>query len=142
MRPSSLIFRALTWRRRTPTATAERTMSAVGVKTASERLRQRSASSPTSSRASGGARVRARVEEEIMTAVKCVFIGTWAALRYYTGAPSDSHLRNTWPLCGILGFVPRPTHAWIVGRSFLLLRILCGGMSIENGLYGCLYIFC
>ena len=57
-------------------ATAERTMSAVGVKTASERLRQRSASSPASSRASGGARVRARVEEEIMTAVKCVFIGT------------------------------------------------------------------
>ena len=69
MRPSSSIFRALTWRRRTPTATAERTMSAVGVKTASERLRQRSASSPMSSRASDGARVRARVEEEIMTAV-------------------------------------------------------------------------
>ena len=37
--PSSSIFRALTWRRRTPTATAERTMSAVGVKTVSERLR-------------------------------------------------------------------------------------------------------
>ena len=35
----------------------------VGVKTASERLRQRSASSPASSSASGGARVRARVEE-------------------------------------------------------------------------------
>ena len=32
------------------------------VKTALERLRQRSASSPASSRASGGARVRARVE--------------------------------------------------------------------------------
>ena len=44
-------------------ATAERTMSTVGVKTASERLRQRSASSPASSRASGGARVRASVEE-------------------------------------------------------------------------------
>ena len=142
MRPSSSIFRALTWRRRTPTATAERTMSAVGVKTASERLRQRSASSPASSRASGGARVRARVEEEIMTAVRCVFIGTGAALRYYTGAPGDSHLRNTWPLCGILGFVPRPTHAWIVGWPFLLLRISCGGMSIENGLNGCLCIFC
>ena len=69
MRPSSSIFRALTWRRRTPTATAERTMSSVGVKTVSERLRQRSASSPVSSRASGGARVRARVEEEITTAV-------------------------------------------------------------------------
>ena len=95
--------------------TAERTMSAVGVKTASERLRQRSASSPASSRASGGARVRARVEEEIMTTVKCVFIGTGAAQRYYTGAPGDSHLRNTWPSCSMSEVVPRPTHAWIVG---------------------------
>ena len=111
MRPSSSIFRALTWRRRTPTATAEKTMSVAGVKTVSERSWQLSASSPASSRASGGARVRARVEEEIMTAVRCVFIGTGAALRYYIGAPGDSHLRNTWPLCGILGFVPRPTHA-------------------------------
>ena len=54
-------------------------MSAVGVKTASMRSRQLSASSPASSRASGGARVRARVEEEIMTAVRRVFIGTGAA---------------------------------------------------------------
>ena len=69
MRPSSSIFHALTWRRRTPTAMAERTMSAVDVKTVSERLRQRSTSSPASLRASGGARVRARVEEEIVTAV-------------------------------------------------------------------------
>ena len=59
-RPSSSIHRALTWRRRTPTATAERTVSAIGVKTASERLRQWSASSPASSRASGGARVLTR----------------------------------------------------------------------------------
>ena len=44
-------------------------MTAVGVKTVSERLRQRSAPSPAASRASGGARVRARVEEEIVTAV-------------------------------------------------------------------------
>ena len=142
MRPSSSIFRALTWRRRTPTATAERTMSTVGMKTALERSRQRSASSPASSRASSGARVRAREEEEIMTAMKCVFIGTGAALRYYTGAPGDSHLRNTWLLCRILGFVPRPTHAWIAGWSFLLLRVSSGGMSIENGLNGCLCIFC
>ena len=63
MRPSSSIFRALTWRWRTPTATAEKTMSAVGVKTTSVRSRQLSASSPASSRASGGARVCARVEE-------------------------------------------------------------------------------
>ena len=141
MRPSSSIFRALTWRRRTPTATTERTMSAVSVKTASERLRQRSASSPASSRASDGARVRARVEEEIMTAVRCVFIGAGAALRYYTGAPGDSHLRNTWPSCRILGFVPRLMHAWIVGLSFLLLRLSCGGMIIESGLKVCLCIF-
>ena len=44
-------------------------MSAAGVRTASEKSRQLSASSLASSRASGGARVRARVEEEIMTAV-------------------------------------------------------------------------
>ena len=117
-------------------------MSAVGVKTASERVRQRSASSPVSSSASGGARVHARVEEEIMTVVRRVFIGTGAALRYYTGAPGDSHLRNTWPSCSILGFVPCPTHAWIVGWSFPLLWVSGGGMSIENGLNGCLCIFC
>ena len=140
--PSSSISRALTWRRKTPTAMAEKTRSVVGMRTASRRSRQRSASLPASSRASGGARVRARVEEEIMTAVRRVFIGTWAALRYYTGAPGNSHLRNTWPLCRILGFVPRPTHAWIVGWSFLLLRVSSGGMSIENGLNGCLCIFC
>ena len=69
-------------------------MSAVGVKTASERLRQRSASSPASLRASGGARVRARVEEGDNDRGKCEFIVTGAALRYYLGAPGDSHLRN------------------------------------------------
>ena len=96
------------------------------MKTASERLRQRSASSPASSRASSGARVRARVEEEIMTMVWRVFIGTGAAQCYYTGAPDDSYLRNMWPSCSISGVVPHPTHAWIVGWSFLLLRISCG----------------
>ena len=85
-------------------------MSAVGVKTASERLRQLSASSPASSRASGGARVRARVEEEIMTVVRHVFIGTGAAQCYYTGAPGDSHLKNTWPSCNISEVAPR-SHA-------------------------------
>ena len=123
-------------------AMAERTMSAVGVKTASERLRQQSASSPTSSRASGGARVCVRVEEEIMTAVKCVFIGTGAALCYYTGAPGDSHLMGTWPSCSISGVVPRATHAWIVGWSFPLLQVSGEGTSIESGLNVCLCIFC
>ena len=61
-RPSSSAHRALTWRRRTPTATAERTMSAAGVRTTSEKSRQLSASSPASSRASGGARVLTEVE--------------------------------------------------------------------------------
>ena len=42
--------------------TAERTMSAAGVRTASEKSRQLSASSPVSSRASGGARVLMEVE--------------------------------------------------------------------------------
>ena len=102
---------ALTWLQRTPTATTEKTMSAVGVKTASERLRQRSASSPASSRASGGARVRARVEERIMTVVRRVFIGTGMAQRYYTGAPGDSHLRDTWLSWNTSEVVPRPTHA-------------------------------
>ena len=90
-------------------ATAEKTMSAVGVKTASERLQQRSASSPASSRASGGARVRARVEEEIMTGEACIYRDR-AAQCYYTGAPGDSHLRNTWPSCSISEVVPR-SHA-------------------------------
>ena len=85
-------------------------MSAVGVKTASERLRQRSASSPASSRASGGARVRARVEERIMSVVRRVFIGTGTAQCYYTGAPSDSHLRDTWLSYNTLEVVPR-SHA-------------------------------
>ena len=81
-------------------------MSAVGVKTASERLRQLSASSQASSRASGGARVCARVEERIMTVVRHVFIGTRTTRRYYTGAPGDSHLKDTWPSCNISEVVP------------------------------------
>ena len=67
-------------------ATAEKTMSAVGVRTASVRSRQLSASSLASSRASGGTRVCARVEEEIMTVVRRVFIGTWMAWCYYIGS--------------------------------------------------------
>ena len=126
MMPSSSVLRALTWRRKTPMATAERTMITVGVRTASEKLRQQSASSPASSSASGGARVRARVEEGDNDRGKCEFIGSGAALCYYIGAHGGSHLRNAWPVCGSLGFVPRPMHAWIVGWSFLLLRISCG----------------
>ena len=81
-------------------------MSAAGVKTTSVRSRQLSASSPASSRASGGARVRARVEEEIMTVMRRVFIGTGTAQCYYTGAPGDPHLKDTWPSCNISEVVP------------------------------------
>ena len=59
-RPSSSIHRALTWRRRTPTAAAERMMPAAGMRTASEKSWQLSTSSPASSRASDGARVLTR----------------------------------------------------------------------------------
>ena len=87
-------------------AMAEKTMSAAGVKTASERSQQLSASSPASSRATGGARVCARVEERIITVVRRVFIGTGTAQCYYIGAPSDSHLKDTWPSCNISEVVP------------------------------------
>ena len=50
-------------------------MSVAGVMTASVRSRQLSALSPASLRVSGGARVCARVEEEIMTGVRHAFIG-------------------------------------------------------------------
>ena len=85
-------------------------MSVASVETALERSRQLSASSPALSRASGGARVCARVEERIMTVVRRVFIGTGTAQRYYIGAPGDSHLKNTWPSCNISEVVPR-SHA-------------------------------
>ena len=76
--------------------TTEKTMSAASVKTASVRSRQLSASSPSSSRASGGSRVYARVEEEIMTGVRRACIGTGTAQCYYTGAPGGSQLKDTW----------------------------------------------
>ena len=90
--------------------TVEKTMSAVGVKTVSVRSRQRSASSPASSRASGGARVCARVEERIMIVVRHVFIGIGTAQCYYTGAPGDSHLKDTWLPCNTSEVVPH-SHA-------------------------------
>ena len=105
-----MIFHALTWRWRTPTAKAEKAMSVASVETALVRSRQLSASSSASSRASGGARVCARVEERIMTVVRCVFIGTGMAQCYYTGAPDNSHLKETWPSCNISEVVPR-SHA-------------------------------
>ena len=55
--PSSSISRALTWRRKTPTAMVDKTRSAAGVRTASRRSRQLSASSAAALRASVGARV-------------------------------------------------------------------------------------
>ena len=55
--PSSPISHALTWRRKTPTAAAEKTRSAASMRTASKRSRQLSASSPAMMEASDGARV-------------------------------------------------------------------------------------
>ena len=81
-------------------------MSAAGVKTASVRSRQLSASSPASSRASGGARVCARVEERIMTVVRCVFIRKGTTQHNYIGAPGGSHLKDTWHACNTLEVVP------------------------------------
>ena len=99
------------------------------------RSRQLRASSPASSRASGGARVRARVEEEIMTAVRCVFIGTGAALRYYTGAPGDSNMKDTWLSCNTSEVVPR-SHArpGLSGGRSHFSGFQVKGFSIENGL--------
>ena len=66
-----------------------------------------------------------------MTVVRRVFIGTGMAHCYYTGAPGDSHLRNTWPSCSMLEVVPRPMHAWIVGWSFPLLRVSGEELALE-----------
>ena len=93
-------------------------MSAAGVKTVSERSRELSASSPESSRAIGGARVCARVEERILTVVRRVFIGTGTAHRYYTGAPGGSHLKDTWRTCNTLEVVPR-SHACLDCRVLI-----------------------
>ena len=88
-------------------ATAEKMMSAAGVRTMSVRSRQLSASSPASSRASGGARACARVEERIMTGVRRVYIGTGTAQCYYIGAPGGSHLKDTWLSCNTSEVGPR-----------------------------------
>ena len=72
------------------------------------RSRQLSASSPASSRASGGARVcRGReVEEGFLTAMRCVFIRKGTAQRNYAGAPGGSHVRDTWRTCNTLEVLP------------------------------------
>ena len=79
-------------------------MSATGVKTVLERSRQLSASSPTSSGASGGARFcrGGEVEEGFLTAMGCAFIRKGMAQRNYAGAPGGSHLRDTWRTCNTL----------------------------------------
>ena len=74
------------------------------------RSRQLSTSSPASSRASGGARVCARVEEDIMTRVRRVLIWRGTTQCYYTGAPGGSHLKDTWLSCNTSEVVPR-SHA-------------------------------
>ena len=89
-------------------ATAEETRSAAGVRTASTRLRQLSASSPVSSTASGGARVceRWRGGRKILTAMGWVFIRKGMAQCNYAGAPGGSHMKGTWQACNTLEVVP------------------------------------
>ena len=80
----------------------------VGVKMASERLRQRSASSLASSRASGGARVRARVEEGDNDRGKCEYInvefdfGAPRELCAVSGSNTSYTVGNTTTKCSIL----------------------------------------
>ena len=56
-----------------------------------------------------------KVEEEIMTGVRHVFIETGMAHRYYAGAPGGSHLKDTWRSCNTLEVVPR-SHACLDSR--------------------------
>ena len=108
-RPSSPISRALTWRQKTPTAVTEKTRFTAGMRTASKRSRQLSASSSASSRASDGARVWARCRggRTDIDHEGCVFIGRRRAAQHnYSGAPSGSHLRDTWHACNSLKVVP------------------------------------
>ena len=125
-RPRSSIHRALTWRQRTPTAAAERTMSAAGVRTALEKSRQLSASLPTSSRASDGARVFARRRSgrrDNDWGVSCIYKdrdGATLLHRCPWRFTSEGHvaiMQTHWRLFYV------PTHAWIVGWSFPLLRV-------------------
>ena len=46
------------------------------------------------------------MEEEIMTAVSCVFIRKGIAQRNYAGALGDLHLNDTWRACNSLVVVP------------------------------------
>ena len=46
------------------------------------------------------------MEEEIMTAVSCVFVRKGTTQRNYAGAPSGSHLKDTWHACDSLEVVP------------------------------------
>ena len=117
-------------------------MSAVGVRTALVRSRQRSASSPASSRVSGGARVCARVVEEIKTGVRRVFIGTGMAQCYYTGAPGGSHLKDTWLSCNTSEVVPC-SHARLDCRVVIpnSLGFRQNDMSLKLGINVCLSIF-
>ena len=106
-------------------------MSVAGVKTVSERSRQLSASSPALSRASGGARVRARVEERIMTVLRRVFIGTGTAQCYYTGALGGSHLKDTWLSCNTSEVVPR-SHARLDCRVVVPASPVCRKKGYGN----------
>jgi len=93
-------------------------MSAAGVRTTSEKSRQLSASSPTSSSASGGARVfgRWRGGRKVLTVMGCAFIRKGTTQRNYTGAPGDLHLNDTWRACNSWVVVPC-SHAHLACRG-------------------------
>ena len=82
-------------------AAAERTRSVAGVRTASKKSRQLSASSPASTRASGGARVCARWRggRRDNDRGECIFIRKGTTQHNYAGAPGGSHLKDMWHAC-------------------------------------------
>ena len=77
----------------------------------------------------------ARVEERIMIVVRHVFIGVGTAQCYYTGAPGNSHLKDTWLSCNTSEVVPR-SHArpGLSGGRSHFSGFQVKGFSIENGL--------
>ena len=46
------------------------------------------------------------MEEEILTAMSCIFIRKGTAQRNYAGGPGCSHMRDTWHACNSLKVVP------------------------------------
>ena len=82
------------------------------------------------------------MEEEIMTAVSCVFIRKGTAQRNYAGAPGGSHLKDTWLACNSLGVDPC-SHTRLDCRVVILASPVFRqkDMAIKTDLNVCLYVF-